>query len=80
MAIGYHRNQQGAEKTRESIAGAGGKAVCLQADVRRSEEIRSLMDNAVRQLGPVDILVNNAGSLVQRLRLLELTEENGTRS
>lgn len=75
VAIGYHRNQQGAEQTRDSIAGAGGKAVSIQADVRRSEDIRSLMESAARQFGPVDILVNNAGSLVQRLRLLELTGE-----
>jgi 3-oxoacyl-[acyl-carrier protein] reductase len=29
----------------------------------------------VAELGPIDVLVNNAGSLVERLKILELTEE-----
>jgi 3-oxoacyl-[acyl-carrier protein] reductase len=27
------------------------------------------------QLGPIDILVNNAGSLIERVKLLDITEE-----
>jgi 3-oxoacyl-[acyl-carrier protein] reductase len=34
-----------------------------------------MVEKTVAAFGPVDILVNNAGSLVERLRLLELTEE-----
>ncbi len=76
VAIGYHRNQEGAERVRNSIARAGGKAISIRADMRRAEEVRSLVERATAQLGPIDILVNNAGSLVKRLRILELTEES----
>jgi len=75
VAIGYHRNQEGAERTRDEIATAGGHAIVLGADMRRSEEIRSMVEAAVRTFGPIDILVNNAGSLVARLPLPKLTEE-----
>jgi 3-oxoacyl-[acyl-carrier protein] reductase len=34
-----------------------------------------MVEETVAAFGPVDILVNNAGSLVERLRLLELTEK-----
>lgn len=75
VAIGYHRNREGAETVRDAIAGAGGKAIAIQADVRRADQIRALVQTTVGQLGPIDILINNAGSLVQRQKVLELTEE-----
>ena len=34
-----------------------------------------MVDARARQLGPIDVLVNNAGSLVERQRILEVTEE-----
>jgi 3-oxoacyl-[acyl-carrier protein] reductase len=37
--------------------------------------VRALVGRVFEELGPVDILVNNAGSLVERLKILELTEE-----
>jgi NAD(P)-dependent dehydrogenase (short-subunit alcohol dehydrogenase family) len=75
VAIGYHKNQKGAEETRDNILRNGGEAVIIRADARHSAEIRVMVKSAVEWLGRIDILVNNAGSLVQRLRTLELTEE-----
>jgi 3-oxoacyl-[acyl-carrier protein] reductase len=75
VAIGYHGNQAGAEKVREEIGKAGGKAIAVRADVRKSAEILTLVGIAARELGPIDILVNNAGSLVERQRILEVTEQ-----
>lgn len=75
VAIGYHRNRQGAEDTRDRIVAAGGTAIAVRADVRRAEEIRQLVARTTTELGPIDILVNNAGSLVVRLGIREITEE-----
>jgi 3-oxoacyl-[acyl-carrier protein] reductase len=75
VAIGYYRNKKGAEETRERIVDAGGTAIAIEADVRRSENIRRMVDRTVSDLGPIDILVNNAGSLVIRQPLRELTED-----
>jgi len=75
VAINSHRNQAGAEAVRQEIADAGGNAIIIQADVARTSEVQSLVDQTIDKFGPVDILVNNAGSLVERLRILELTEE-----
>ena len=75
VAIGYFRNQKGAEETRERIASAGGTAITLEADVRRGENVRRLVERTTSTLGPIDILVNNAGSLVMRQALRELTED-----
>jgi 3-oxoacyl-[acyl-carrier protein] reductase len=75
VAIGYHANQAGAEMVRNEIEKAGGKAIAIRVDVRKSAEIRTLIDAVNKQLGPIDILVNNAGSLVERQRILDVTEE-----
>jgi 3-oxoacyl-[acyl-carrier protein] reductase len=75
VAIGYHGNQKGAETVRQEIEKSGGAAIAIRADVRQSAEIRTLVQTATRNFGPIDILVNNAGSLVERQRILEVTEE-----
>ncbi len=75
VAIAYHKNQTGAEQVREGIERTGGKAVSFRADVRDSGEIHALVKAATDQLGPIDILINNAGSLVERQRILEVTEQ-----
>jgi len=75
VAINFHRNQAGAESAHAEIIKEGGSAILIQADVTRASDVQALIDQTVAELGPVDILVNNAGSLVERLRILELTEE-----
>ena len=75
VALSYHRNRQGADGTSDRIRAAGGTALAVGADVRRSEDIHALLDRAASELGPIDILVNNAGSLVARYGILEVTEE-----
>jgi NAD(P)-dependent dehydrogenase (short-subunit alcohol dehydrogenase family) len=75
IAIGYHRNEAGAESVRASIVAAGGVAVAIRADMRRSDEISSLVRRASDELGPIDILVNNAGSLIERQGIREVTQE-----
>jgi 3-oxoacyl-[acyl-carrier protein] reductase len=75
VAIGYHGNEKGADQVRDRIAKAGGKAITVRADVRRSDEIRAMVESVTKQLGPIDILINNAGSLIQRVKIQELTEE-----
>jgi 3-oxoacyl-[acyl-carrier protein] reductase len=74
VAISYHRNEAGAERVRQRIIEAGGRAITIQADLTRSNDARQLVERTSQEFGPVDILVNNAGSLVERLKLLDLTE------
>ena len=70
VAIGYHHNQQGAEKVRAKTG-----ALAIQADVRDESALRSMVLRAAAEIGPIDILVNNAGSLVERMKLAEITAE-----
>ena len=75
VAINFHRNEAGAEVTRKEIVADSGSAIAIQGDVTRASDVESLVERTVAELGPIDILINNAGSLIERLRILELTEE-----
>jgi NAD(P)-dependent dehydrogenase (short-subunit alcohol dehydrogenase family) len=75
VAVNYHHNENGAEEVQQEVVSAGGRAITVHADVTVFADVRRMVDEAVAAFGPIDILINNAGSLVQRLRLLELTEE-----
>jgi 3-oxoacyl-[acyl-carrier protein] reductase len=70
VAIGYWKNKKGAEE----VAAKTG-AFAIQADVRDEGGVRALMDAATAKLGGIDILVNNAGSLVERIKIREITVE-----
>jgi 3-oxoacyl-[acyl-carrier protein] reductase len=75
VAINYHRNEVAAEHLRKRILADGGRAVAIQADVTKAADVESMVRRATDALGPVDILVNNAGSLIERLRIMELSEQ-----
>jgi 3-oxoacyl-[acyl-carrier protein] reductase len=75
VAIGYLKNEAGAFAVRDAITAAGGQAIAVKGDVRKADEIRSVVDATVGALGPIDILINNAGWLVERQRLADITED-----
>ncbi|MFH2125048.1 MAG: SDR family NAD(P)-dependent oxidoreductase [Pseudomonadota bacterium] len=65
---------EAAKATVEFIRAAGGQAIALQTDVSQGQDVRSMAQAVVRELGGIDILVNNAG-IVMRAPLLDLPEE-----
>lgn len=75
VAINYKRNELGAELLRKQIVALGGRATTIQADVTVAADVEALVRRTSEELGPIDVLVNNAGSLIERLRILELSEE-----
>ncbi len=75
VAINYKSNAEGANNAAAAITAAGGKAIVIQADVTKSADIKMMVERTTNELGAIDILVNNAGSLVERMKLMEMTEE-----
>ena len=46
----------------EAVQALGRQAIGIPTNVRRTEELKTLVDETLRQLGRVDYLVNNAGT------------------
>src|SRR5271156_4516808 len=61
VAVNFLTNRAGAEELVREIVAAGGRAVAIQGDVSREEEILRLFETTVRELGQIGGLVNNAG-------------------
>ena len=58
----------------DKIEKAGGKAVCIEADVLDRAQMNRVFDQAEKALGTVTILVNNAG-VAHSTRATDVTEE-----
>ncbi len=63
VAVNYRERAAEAEAVAGDIRVSGGKAIALQAHVADPAQVRSMVDRAAHDLGPVDILINNAGVL-----------------
>src|SRR5438477_6140235 len=61
VVVNYARDKAGAERVAGKINQSGGKAIAVQADVSKAEDIKTLFGETARAFGNVDILVNNAG-------------------
>lgn len=61
VVVNYASSRAGADKVVSEITARGGKAVAVQGDVSRGEDVRTLFEATLRAYGKVDILVNNAG-------------------
>jgi 3-oxoacyl-[acyl-carrier protein] reductase len=75
VAIGYHARTADAGETTRAIAALGRKAVAIQADVARADDIRRMIDTTKRELGDIDILINNAG-IIRPQPLDAITEQD----
>ncbi len=61
VAVNYNTSAEPAMEVARCISSDGSRAVTVQADVSREEDVRRMVDEVVQEFGGVDILVNNAG-------------------
>lgn len=74
VVVNHLRQPEASRAVVRAIAGAGGEAFAIDADVARAAEVQRLAEEA----GEVHILVNNAG-VIQEKPFLETTEDDWDR-
>src|SRR6185436_13281561 len=61
VVVNYASSKAGADAVVKRITQQEGKAVAVQADVSKAEDIQRLFAATKKAFGKLDILVNNAG-------------------
>jgi glucose 1-dehydrogenase len=74
IVIDYVAHADATKALIDRIERAGGKAVGVDADITKSDDLHAMVQKAVDTYGSLDVLVNNAG-MEDRKSLLEETEE-----
>ena len=74
VIVNYASDRAGAEEVVEAITAAGGRAVAIQANVAKSDEVTRLFQQGREVFGPLHILVNNAG-VYKAMPIAELEED-----
>ncbi len=61
VVVNYVSNPEAAIAVVQKIQSLGSKAIAIQTDVSKEDQVISMFQQAIQQFGTVDILVNNAG-------------------
>lgn len=75
VIVNYAGSFADAENVVDMIKEQGGEATAIQADVSKSEDVKTLFDKAMEYYGHIDILVNNAGIMMTKL-IKDTTDED----
>ena len=75
VVVNYASSKEGADRVVAEIAGKGGKAIAVHANVAKRADIVRLFGEAKKAYGRLDILVNNAG-IYEFSPLEAITEEH----
>ena len=78
VVVNYRSSKDEADEVAAQIAAMGRRAVSVQADVAKREDVTALFAAVEREFGRLDILVNNAGMFFSA-KFEELTEEQWDR-
>ena len=78
VAVNFIGSADKAEDVAAWVRSKGRRAMSVQADVAKRDQVEAMVDKVWKELGPVDILVNNAG-IETIVPFLELTDEQWTR-
>lgn len=74
VVVHYAGRKEPADKVVDEIKALGSDAVAIQADVRKSADIKQLFAAAIEKFGRIDAVVNNAGVMITKF-IKDFTDE-----
>lgn len=68
-------NIKGAQEVVNEILATGKKALAVQVNVTKKEDLENLVNKTIQEFGKIDVLINNAGIFDKYTNSLETTDE-----
>ncbi len=65
VAVNYIRRKDKADEIVDAIRARGRRAIAVQADCSREDDVERMVDTVLEEFGEIRILMNNAGILTQ---------------
>jgi enoyl-[acyl-carrier protein] reductase III len=62
VVLNYFRNREPAEQVAQEVQALGHRVHLVRADLGKPEDVETLVDTAVHEMGGLDILIHNAAS------------------
>jgi 3-oxoacyl-[acyl-carrier protein] reductase len=75
VLINYLEQKKAAEAVAEKVRNLDGEAEIYQADVSKTEDVKNMIDAAMKRWSKIDVLINNAGITRDSL-LIKMKEED----
>jgi NADP-dependent 3-hydroxy acid dehydrogenase YdfG len=66
LALGARRKDR-IDALADELSGELGKTIAVQMDVTQRDQVKHLVDTAVKEYGRIDVMINNAGLMPQSL-------------
>lgn len=75
VAINYLDEEKDARHVVSLIEERGGRAMCLQGDLREKENCQILIQQVVEHFDSIDVIINNAGTQVEQKKIGDISQE-----
>ena len=63
LVVHYNSSSKGADETADAVRTLGRKALTVQGNICKWDDVKRVADEAYKEFGRVDILVNSAGDM-----------------
>lgn len=75
VVVNYVAKPEAAQEVVKYIESEGGKAIAIQADVSKEDQVQAMFQKMIKEFGTIDILINNAG-LQRDASIVDMTLAN----
>ncbi len=73
IVVNYCHSLEGAERTKKEVEKTGQRALLVQADITKDEQVKSMVQKAIDAYGRIDILIANSGGIIERAKIGEMS-------
>lgn len=72
VCVNFRRDENAANTVVSELVSNGAKAIAIQADISKENDVIRLFEAVDQELGPITALVNNAGILLPQMRVEDM--------